>query len=114
MLHALARIGALRSRRECSMSARLPRLLSLMVLLSLVAAPGALAAPRSAPLAGDRTIPAPGPMKTADRKGTRPVPQRWIVRLQDLPLAQAPGNVPGFTTKSMRSPSGKLLVDGAL
>ncbi|MEO7911752.1 MAG: hypothetical protein ABIV47_19065, partial [Roseiflexaceae bacterium] len=38
----------------------------------------------------------PGPFQTADRVPTRSVSDRWIVRLNDPPLAQARGISPGF------------------
>ena len=55
---------------------------------------------------------APGPIQTADRTPTRSVSDRWIVRLNDPPLAQAPGVSPGFVALALgTTANGKLQLD---
>ncbi|MFL5802001.1 MAG: S8 family serine peptidase, partial [Roseiflexaceae bacterium] len=86
------------------MSTRASRLATLFLLLALVV-PVAQAAPAyGAPV----TWP-PGPTQSADRPATRSVPERWIVRLADPPLAQAPGLAPGFAAMAQGTPSGNRL-----
>lgn len=54
----------------------------------------------------------PGPFQTADRTPTRSVSDRWIVRLNAPPLAQAPGISPGFVAMALgTTANGKLQLD---
>src|SRR5262245_34179185 len=71
------------------------------VLLLVVLAPSVQAAP----------IGPPGPIHSTDRRPTRTVAERWIVRLADPPIAQATGTSPGFAAMSSRSAAGRLQLD---
>ena len=93
------------------MSGRLPRLVVLLLLVAL-AVPGAAAAPGPGSRPKLSKLP-PGPVQTSDRPKTKPVNQRWLVRMQDPPLAQA-GGVPGFGELGKRSSRGKLELDSAV
>ncbi len=54
----------------------------------------------------------PGPIQTADRVPTRSVSDRWIVRLNAPPLAQARGISPGFVALALgTTANGKLQLD---
>src|SRR5262245_54830298 len=55
---------------------------------------------------------APGPIQTADRMATQQVAERWIVRLAEPPLAQAPLARPDFAVFALGSPEvGRLELD---
>ena len=69
-----------------------PSLLAVLLLALVVIV---LPAQAAANKAGPSGTP-PGPIQTADRVPTRSVSDRWIVRLNNPPLAQAPGISPGF------------------
>src|SRR5688500_3056689 len=81
-----------------------PSLLAMLLLaLTMIALPS-----QPASAAGDP----PGPIQTADRTATRSVSDRWIVRLNDPPLAQARGVSPGFVTMALpTTAAGKLQLD---
>src|SRR4051794_5684065 len=54
----------------------------------------------------------PGPFQTADRTPTRSVTDRWIVRLDAPPIAQARGISPGFAAMALgTAANGKLQLD---
>src|SRR5512143_295935 len=58
-----------------------------VVLLLALLTSGGLAVPAGAtPISWP-----PGPIQSADRAPTRSITERWIVRLADPPVAQAPG-----------------------
>src|SRR5689334_19073268 len=51
----------------------------------------------------------PGPTQSADRVPTRSITERWIVRLADPPIAQAPQAAPGFSIQTVGAASGGRL-----
>src|SRR6266487_159713 len=93
--------------KEASMLKR-PSLLAMLLLSFTLLAPSGQAAPvYGAPINWP-----PGPIQTADRPPTRSVTERWIIRLTDPPIAQAPGISPSFAALSIGSPAGgKLQLD---
>src|ERR671937_817740 len=85
-----------------------PSLVATLLLLLTLLAPSVQAAPGN----GTPIIWPPGPIQTADRPPTRSITERWIIRLTDPPLAQAPGISPSFAALSLGSPaSSKLQLD---
>jgi minor extracellular serine protease Vpr len=86
------------------MSMRASRLATLLLLLALV-----VPVAQAAPARGGPVNWPPGPTQSADRQGARTVPERWIVRLADPPLAQAPGLSPSFAALAQGTPSGNRL-----
>jgi len=85
-----------------------PSLVAMLLLSFTLLAPSGQAAPvYGAPIDWP-----PGPIQTADRSPTRSVAERWIIRLTDPPIGQAPGISPGFTALSLGGPAGgKLQLD---
>ncbi|HEY3228945.1 MAG TPA: S8 family serine peptidase, partial [Roseiflexaceae bacterium] len=85
-----------------------PSLVAMLLLSFTLLAPNGQAAPANrAPIDWP-----PGPIQTADRPPTRSVTERWIVRLTEPPIAQAPGISPSFAALSIGSPAGgKLQLD---
>jgi subtilisin family serine protease len=82
---------------------RSSRLMVLLLALAMLALPTHPASAAGGP---------PGPIQTADRTPTRSVSDRWIVRLNDPPLAQARGISPGFVAMALATaPNGKLQID---
>src|SRR5690606_1549618 len=54
----------------------------------------------------------PGPTQSSDRVGSSAVPERWIVRLTNPPLAQAPGMVAEYAAMAEGNlASGRLQID---
>ncbi len=82
-----------------------PSLIAMLLLaLTVIALPAQAASNQGGPVIGP-----PGPIQTADRTPTRSVSDRWIVRLNDPPLAQARGISPGFATMTLgTTANGKL------
>src|SRR6266508_5509615 len=85
-----------------------PSLIAVLLLaLTVIALPAQAASNYGGPVIGP-----PGPIQTADRTSTRSVSDRWIVRLNDPPLAQAPGISPGFVAMALgTAANGKLQLD---
>jgi subtilisin family serine protease len=74
---------------------------TLLLLLSLI---GQVAPVQGAPVPWP-----PGPVQTADRPATRAITERWIVRLAEPPIAQAPGIGSGFAASASGAASGGRL-----
>lgn len=54
----------------------------------------------------------PGPTHSSDRVGNSAVPERWIIRLTNPPLAQAPGMIAEYATMALgNQASGRLQLD---
>ncbi|HEU5099764.1 MAG TPA: S8 family serine peptidase, partial [Roseiflexaceae bacterium] len=84
------------------------RLVPAFMLLLLLLTPTTQAAPAQI---GPFPWP-PGPSQAADRVATRQVPERWIVRLADPPLAQAPIAGSNYAVFALdTAPTSKLQVD---
>ena len=78
-------------------------LVTLLLALTVIALPSQLASAAGGP---------PGPIQTADRNSTRSVSDRWIVRLNAPPLAQARGISPSFVALALgTTATGKLQLD---
>jgi subtilisin family serine protease len=78
--------------------------LAIMLLLILLGLVGQAAPVYAAPFGWP-----PGPIQTADRPPTRSITERWIVRLADPPLAQAPDIGSGFASLTLGPESGGRL-----
>src|SRR5438046_6967076 len=85
-----------------------PSLVAMLVLaLTVIVLPAQAASNNGGPSSWP-----PGPIQTADRTPTRSVSDRWIVRLNDPPLAQARGSSPGFVAMTLGTTAdGKLQLD---
>ena len=78
------------------MSARSPLVATLLLILTLIASGLGTRSAYGSP---------PGPIDSSDRPATRSLTQRWIVRLAESPLAQAPGASPEFAVSALRAPT---------